>query len=115
MDGEATAQHAAVEDVSRRTADLIPILASVASLVGVGLTLIEASDKQGLAKAGRRGCVGERHPVVGDGPHRVHAAVREALLRRTRRDRLRHAYMSYLFGTVVVAMTINVVAGLFNR
>lgn len=52
MDGEATAQHAAVHDVSRRTADLILILASVASLVGVGLALIEASDKQGLAKAG---------------------------------------------------------------
>jgi uncharacterized membrane protein len=32
-----------------------------------------------------------------------------------RRTALRHAYMSYLFGTVVVAMTINVVAGLFNR
>ena len=32
-----------------------------------------------------------------------------------RRTALRHAYMSYLFGTVVVAMTINVVAGLFRR
>lgn len=31
-----------------------------------------------------------------------------------RRTALRHAYMSYLFGTVVVAMTINVVSGLFN-
>ena len=32
-----------------------------------------------------------------------------------RRTALHHAYMSYLFGTVVVAMTINVVAGLFRR
>jgi uncharacterized membrane protein len=28
---------------------------------------------------------------------------------------LYHAYMSYIFGTVVVAMTINVVASLLNR
>lgn len=52
MDGSATAQHAALEDVSRPTADLILILASVASLVGVGLSLLEASNKGGLAKAG---------------------------------------------------------------
>ena len=32
-----------------------------------------------------------------------------------RRTALHHAYMSYLFGTVIVAMTINVVAGLFRR
>ena len=32
-----------------------------------------------------------------------------------RRTALHHAYMSYLFGTVVVAMAINVVAGLFRR
>jgi uncharacterized membrane protein len=32
-----------------------------------------------------------------------------------RRTALLHAYMSYIFGTVVVAMTINVVASLLNR
>src|SRR5678816_3406688 len=51
MDGAATAKHAAIEDISRTTADLILILASVASLVGVGLSLLEASDLEGLAKA----------------------------------------------------------------
>jgi uncharacterized membrane protein len=51
MDGEATARHAATEDLSRPTADLILIIASVASLVGVGLSLLEASDTEGLEKA----------------------------------------------------------------
>jgi len=32
-----------------------------------------------------------------------------------RRTALRHASMSYLFGTIIVAMTINVVTGPFNR
>ena len=35
--------------------------------------------------------------------------------RTIRRTALHHAYMSYLFGTVVVAMTINVIASLLNR
>ena len=35
--------------------------------------------------------------------------------RTIRRTVLYHAYMSYIFGTVVVAMTINVVASLLNR
>ena len=35
--------------------------------------------------------------------------------RTIRRTVLYHAYMSYMFGTVVVAMTINVVASLLNR
>lgn len=47
MDGEATARHAAIEDASRPTADLILILASVTSLVGVGLSLLEASSRPG--------------------------------------------------------------------
>jgi hypothetical protein len=48
---EATARHAAIQDLSRRTSDLTLILASVASLVGVGLSLLEASDTEGLEKA----------------------------------------------------------------
>jgi hypothetical protein len=48
---EATARHAAIEDLSRRTSDLTLILASVASLVGVGLSLLEMSDTEGLEKA----------------------------------------------------------------
>jgi uncharacterized membrane protein len=51
MGGAATARHAAVEDLSRSTADLVLILASVTSLIGVGLSLLEASDTEGLEKA----------------------------------------------------------------
>jgi uncharacterized membrane protein len=51
MDGEATARHAAIEDASRPTADLILILASVTSLVGVGLSLLEASSRPGSKRA----------------------------------------------------------------
>jgi len=51
MDGEATARHAAIEDASRPTADLILILASVASLVGVGLALLEASSRPASERA----------------------------------------------------------------
>ncbi len=35
--------------------------------------------------------------------------------RRLRRAAIHHALLSYLFGTVVVAMTINIVAGLLGR
>jgi uncharacterized membrane protein len=34
--------------------------------------------------------------------------------RRIRRTALRHALLSFLFGTVIVAMTINIVAGLLK-
>jgi len=39
----------------------------------------------------------------------------ELTSRSIRRTALRHALLSYLFGIVVVAITINVVAGLLNR
>ena len=155
MDGEATAKHAATEDVSRRTADLILILASVASLVGVGLSLLEAADKEGAAKAlitalasasvilswatvhtvftlryARLYYAGgggvdfheDRSPTYGDFAYlaftigMTYQVSDTSIASRTiRRTALHHAWMSYLFGTVVVAMTINVVAGLFNR
>jgi uncharacterized membrane protein len=51
MDSEATARHAAIEDASRPTADLILILASVTSLIAVGLALLEASRRPGLERA----------------------------------------------------------------
>ena len=35
--------------------------------------------------------------------------------RRIRRSVLRHALLSFLFGTVIVAVTINVVAGFVQR
>jgi uncharacterized membrane protein len=155
MDGEATARHAVIEDLSRPTADLILILASVISLIGVGLSLLEASGTGGLAKAVIVGVASVSvilswatvHTVFtlryarlyyaqGGGidfnEDRAPAYMDFAYLAFTigmtyqvsdtsigsetvRRTALHHAYMSYLFGTVVVAMTINVVAGLFRR
>ncbi len=155
MDGTATAKHAAIEDLSRPTADLILILASVASLVGVGLSLLEASDTEGLAKAMIVGIAsvsvilswatvhtvftlryarlyyaagggidfnGDRAPTYTDFAYLAftigmtyQVSDTSIASKAIRRTALRHAYMSYLFGTVVVAMTINVVAGLFNR
>jgi len=155
MDGAATAQHAVIEDLSRRTADLVLILASVISLIGVGLSLLESSDTGGLEKATIVGVASVSvilswatvHTVFtlryarlyyasGGGidfnedraPGYMDFAYLEFTIGMTyqvsdtsigsktvRRTALHHAYMSYLFGTVVVAMTINVVAGLLRR
>jgi uncharacterized membrane protein len=156
MDAAATAKHAAIEDLSRSTADLILILASVVSLIGVGLSLLEASDTEGLEKAMIVGVAsvsvilswatvhtvftlryarlyygaggggidfnGDRAPTYTDFAYLAftigmtyQVSDTSIASKAIRRTALRHAYMSYLFGTVVVAMTINVVAGLFNR
>jgi uncharacterized membrane protein len=155
MGGAATARHAAVEDLSRSTADLVLILASVTSLIGVGLSLLEASDTEGLEKAmivavasvsvilswatvhtvftlryarlyyaggGGIDFNGDRAPTYTDFAYLAftigmtyQVSDTSIASKAIRRTALRHAYMSYLFGTIVVAMTINVVTGLFNR
>jgi uncharacterized membrane protein len=155
MDGEATKAHAGIEDRSTGTADLVLILASVTSLIGVGLSLLEASDQDVAAKAfitaiasltvilswatvhtvftlryARLYYAGEggidfneaSPPTYGDFAYLAFTIgmtyqVSDTSIgsRAIRRTALRHAYMSYLFGTVVVAMTINVLADLFNR
>jgi len=155
MDGQATARHAVTEDLSRGTADLVLIFASVISLVGVGLSLLHASDTGGLEKAmivglasvsvilswatvhtvftlkyarlyyGGGGGIDfneDREPGYMDFAYLAFTIgmtyqVSDTSIgsRDIRRNALHHAYMSYLFGTVVVAMTINVVAGLFRR
>ena len=155
MDGEATARHAAIEDASRPTADLILILASVASLVGVALSLLEASSRPGLERAAITAVASmtvvlswasvhtvftlryarlyyaagggidfheARAPAYGDFAYLAftigmtyQVSDTTTASRTIRRTVLYHAYMSYIFGTVVVAMTINVVASLLNR
>jgi uncharacterized membrane protein len=155
MDGAATAKHAVIEDLSRRTAELVLIFASVISLIGVGLSLLQASDTGGLARAMIVGVASVSVILSWATVHTVFT-LRYARLyyasgggidfnedhapgymdfaylaftigmtyqvsdtsigsKAVRRTALHHAYMSYLFGTVVVAMTINVVAGLFRR
>ena len=49
-DAEATEEHAQAEDVSRGTADAVLLAASVASLIAVGSTLVEAGQHSGSAK-----------------------------------------------------------------
>jgi uncharacterized membrane protein len=155
MDGEATARHAAIEDASRPTADLILILASVTSLVGVGLSLLEASNRPGSERAvitavaaitvilswatvhtvytlryarlyyaagGGIDFHEDRPPAYGDFAYLAftigmtyQVSDTTTASRTIRRTVLYHAYMSYIFGTVVVARTINVVASLLNR
>ena len=155
MDGAATAQHAVIEDLSRSTADLVLIFASVVSLIGVGLSLLQGSDTGGLAKALTVGVASVTVILSWATVHTVYM-LRYARIyyaegggidfnedrapgymdfaylaftigmtyqvsdtsigsKKVRRTALYHAYMSYLFGTVVVAMTINIVAGLFRR
>ncbi len=155
MDGAATAQHVVIEDLSRGTAELVLIFASVISLIGVGLSLLESSDTGGLAKATIVGVASvsvilswatvhtvftlryarlyyaggggidfneDRAPGYRDFAYLAFTIGMTYQVSDTsigsktiRRTALHHAYMSYLFGTVVVAMTINIVAGLFRR
>lgn len=88
MDGEATARHAAIEDASRPTADLILILASVTSLVGVGLSLLEASSRPGLERVIITVVASMTVILSWATVHKVHPPLRAALLRLGWRDRL---------------------------
>jgi uncharacterized membrane protein len=148
-----TRRHARADDVSRPTADLLLVGASVASLVAVGYTLNEAGKRQGTTQGLLIGLallsVGLAWLVVhtvymlryagayygdpvggvdfggdGDPDYRDFAylaltigmtfQVSDTSLRAKmfRRMALRHALLSWVFGTVVVAVTINVVASL---
>ncbi len=50
MDASETKAHASLEDPTRASTDLLLLTASVASLVGVGVVLVEASSSHGLDK-----------------------------------------------------------------
>jgi uncharacterized membrane protein len=51
MDAKQTKAHARAEDFSRTTSDLVVLAASVASLIAIGYTLLEAGSRHGAAKA----------------------------------------------------------------
>lgn len=154
LDGAATAIHATTEDGSRRAAEFILLASSAASLVGVALVLLEASDEEGLTRilltavasltvvlscgavhtvftlryarlyhleGGGIEFGDGRTPEYGDFAYvaftigMTYQVSDTALTARTiRRTALRHALLSFVFGTSVVAMLINVVAGLFS-
>jgi uncharacterized membrane protein len=153
MSSTATAAHATREDPSVAVTDLIVLIASVASLVAVGLVLVQASSANG---AQQTLLAGFGVASVGLSWFTVHTlfTLRYARLYYTGEDggvnfkqaappryldfaylaftigmtfqvsdtdieapeirhtALRHALLSYLFGAVILATTINLIAGL---
>ena len=55
MDGAATAKVATIEDDSRLAADLTLLAASAASLIGVGLALLQAGGEEGRRQGSHDG------------------------------------------------------------
>ncbi len=155
-DSEATRRRATSIDDSRLAAELVLLAASVASLVGVGFTLLQAARSTGLAHAGaivlavvsvvlswacvhavfalryarlyytRGGGIDyhtkEEKPDYGDFIYvaltlgmTFQVSDTDLTSKPIRRAATRHALLSYLFGVVIVAMTINVVATLLTK
>lgn len=153
MSGSVTAGHAVREDPSRSTADAFVLVASIASLITVGIVLAGAADLQGWSKflhvsLGVISVVvawivvhtlyalryaelyyrdkpgGVEFPSTPEPCYKDFAylaftigmtfQVSDTGFQTTdfRRTALRHSLISYLFGTVIVATTINLIAGL---
>jgi uncharacterized membrane protein len=153
MGSSATASHSTREDPGRAGADLIVLIAAVASLGAVGLVLAEASAARGWQQSLYAG-LGVASIVLSWFTVHTLFTVRYARLYYTsesggvnfhqakppsyldfaylaftigmtfqvsdtdlesptiRHSALRHALLSYLFGAVILATTINLVAGL---
>jgi uncharacterized membrane protein len=154
-DATETARTAHTIDGSRGVADLLLIGASVASLVGVGLALLAASSREGVARSlitatavvsgalswgvvhtvftvryadlyyrgdGGIAFKGDSEPDYRDFAYLAftvgmtyQVSDTDLTSRQIRRTAFRHALLSFVFGTAVIAMSINVVASLFNR
>jgi uncharacterized membrane protein len=153
LDPEGTAAAAEREDPTRAVTDVILIVAAVASLAAVILTIADASKASGTAKvllvvlgigsivcswflvhtlfttryareyfSARDGGITfnmERKPVWSDFAYLAFTIgmtfqVSDTDLETSslRRIALRHMLISYLFGAVIIAVTINLVAGL---
>jgi uncharacterized membrane protein len=151
FDATQTAQHASAEDPARGAADVILILASIASLVGVGVLLIQGSGATPFIQALHIG-VGvvsiiiswavvhsvymlryadlyfngnhidfnsDEKPTYADFAYLAftigmtyQVADTNLTTRALRSTVLRHAFLSYIFGTAIIAATINFLAGL---
>jgi uncharacterized membrane protein len=153
MDAAATARHAEREDPTRAAADLMVLVAAVASLIAVGYVLVRAASSGGLIQGLQAGFGIASVVVSWSVVHTVYA-LRYARLYYAGTDGganfhqdekpqysdfaylaftvgmtfqvsdtelntasfratvLRHSLLSYLFGTVIVALTINLVGGL---
>lgn len=153
MDPAATARHAEREDPTRAAADLMVLIAAVASLIAVGYLLVRAGSGGGFIEGLQVG-FGVASVVVSwsvvhtvytlryarlyyagtDGGANFHQEgkpqysdfayvaftvgmtfqVSDTELNNAsfRATVLRHSLLSYMFGTVIVALTINLIAGL---
>lgn len=155
-DAGETKRHARAEDFSRRSSGAVLVSASVASLVAVAFTLVQAGRDHGTAKTLlialvvltvalawatvqtvytlRYGDLYYNDPVGGidfnedDPPDYIDFAYVALTVGMTfqvsdtdiqakaiRRTAVKHALLSYVFGAVIVGVTINVVAGLLSR
>jgi uncharacterized membrane protein len=152
MDSSTTRDHATLEDPGRRTADLVLLIAALASVVAVVWVLVDARNLKGGAQLGvallavvsvalswllvhtiymlRYARIYYRNDGGVDfnqdePPQYSDFAYLSLTLGMTfqvsdtnisssylRRTILRHTLLSYLFGTVIVAATVNLVAGL---
>jgi uncharacterized membrane protein len=153
LSAEQTAGHAAREDPTRASSDLVLLLAAVASLGAVGAVIVRAGSEGGPSRAMQVGfsvlSVMASWAVIHtvfmlryarvyytgpDGGANFHQEepprysdfgylaftigmtfqVSDTELNASayRRNVLRHSLLSYLFGTIIVALTINLVAGL---
>ncbi|NGY65934.1 DUF1345 domain-containing protein [Lentzea sp. NEAU-D13] len=156
MDAEETAQHAVRNDPTRRVAEVLLLVAAIASLVSVGFVLARAAQTTGAAELlrvglgvlsvvlswtvvhtiftlryarlyyyGADGGVDfnqEEPPDYGDFAYVAFSIgmtfqVSDTSLsgREMRRTALKHALLSYLFGTGVLATTINLVASISSQ
>ena len=125
LDAAGTAEVAQREDPRRATADLLLLGASLVSLLAVGLVLVRANTQQGLDRGMLVGASvlsivlawGIVHTVYMLRYARAYGMtfqVSDTNLqsKEIRRMALRHALLSYVFGTLIIATTVNLVAGL---
>lgn len=156
MDAEKTAQHAVRNDPTRRVAEVLLLVAALASLVSVGFVLARAAHTSGgsellrvglgvlsvvlswtvvhtiftlryarLYYYGADGGIDfnqDEPPDYGDFAYVAFSIgmtfqVSDTSLsgREMRRTALKHALLSYLFGTGVLATTINLVASISSQ
>lgn len=155
MDGRATKSHALSENPGRAVADIVLLLASIASIGGVVILMIDASSASGIAKAAdisvglasiilswasvhtiymlkyARLYYGDTEGGISynerDLPRYTDFAYLAFTLGMTfqvsdtnlstkeiRTTALKHALLAYMFGTVIIATTINTLASLTN-
>ena len=102
FDADATKQFATREDDSRVSAQFLLLAACVASLVGVGVELAEAGGADDAEKAAFT--VGMTFQVSDT----------DVQSRNVRRTVINHALLAYLFGAVILALTVNIAATLLQ-